>query len=49
MNCMGPTCLTMPLSSSMVKPELHGEPPQRREKAPLGMLNVMAYRGNHPV
>jgi GABA permease len=34
---------------SMVKPTHHGEPPPRREKAPLGMLNVMAYRGNHPV
>ena len=34
---------------SMVRPTPHGEPPPRREKAPLGMLNVMAYRGNHPV
>jgi hypothetical protein len=34
---------------SMVKPTHHGEPLPRREKAPLGMLNVMAYRGNHPV
>jgi hypothetical protein len=32
---------------SMVKPELHGAPPPKHEKAPLGMLNVMAYRGSH--
>ena len=33
---------------SMARPVLHGEPPRRRERAPLGMLNVMAYRGSHP-
>jgi GABA permease len=41
--------VTHVVALSMVKPDLHGEPPRRREKAPLGMLNVMAYRGNHPV
>jgi hypothetical protein len=37
------------VAMSMVKPQLHGAPPPRREKAPLSLLNVMAYRGNHPV
>jgi hypothetical protein len=37
------------VAMSMVKPTLHGAPPQRREKAPLSLLNVMAYRGNHPI
>jgi hypothetical protein len=37
------------VAMSMVKPTLHGAPPPRREKAPLSLLNVMAYRGNHPV
>lgn len=37
------------VAMSMVKPNLRGAPPPRREKAPIGLLNVMAYRGNHPV
>jgi hypothetical protein len=37
------------VAMSMVKPTLHGAPPPRREKAPLSLLNVMAYRGNHPI
>jgi hypothetical protein len=41
--------VTHVVALSMVKPTHHGEPPRRHEKAPLGMLNVMAYRGNHPV
>ena len=41
--------VTHVVALSMVKPTHHGEPPARREKAPLGMLNVMAYRGNHPI
>jgi GABA permease len=40
--------VTHVVAMSMAKPELHGEPPPRRERVPLGMLNVMAYRGNHP-
>ena len=34
---------------SMARPTPHGAPPPRREKAPLSLLNVMAYRGNHPI
>jgi hypothetical protein len=34
---------------SMLKRSHRGEPLPRRERAPIGMLNVMAYRGNHPV
>ncbi len=41
--------VTHVVALSMVKPTHHGAPLPRREKAPLGMLNVMAYRGNHPV
>ncbi len=37
------------VAMSMVKPAHRGEPLPRRERAPLGLLNVMAYRGNHPV
>jgi GABA permease len=41
--------VTHVVAMSMVKPTPRGEPPRRHEKAPLGMLNVMAYRGNHPI
>jgi hypothetical protein len=34
---------------SMLKRSHRGEPLPPRERAPIGMLNVMAYRGNHPV
>jgi hypothetical protein len=34
---------------SMVKPEHHGEPMPRRKSEAIGLLNVMAYRGNHPI
>ncbi len=40
--------VTHVVAVSMLKPELHGEPPQRHERVPLGMLNVMSYRGAHP-
>jgi hypothetical protein len=40
--------VTHVVALSMVKPELRGAPPAKREKAPLGMLNVMAYRGANP-
>jgi len=38
--------VTHVVAISMIKPELHGDPPPKHEKAPLGMLNVMAYRGS---
>jgi len=40
--------VTHVVAMSMRRPDLHGEPPARRERVPLGMLNVMAYKGNHP-
>jgi hypothetical protein len=40
--------VTHVVALSMAKPELHGEPPQKHERVPLGMLNVMSYRGAHP-
>ncbi len=40
--------VTHVVAVSMVKPVMHGEPPAPRERAPLGMLNVMAYRGARP-
>jgi hypothetical protein len=40
--------VTHVVAMSMAKPELHGEPPTRRKSEPLGLLNVMAYRGSHP-
>ena len=40
--------VTHVVAMSMAKPTLHGEPPPKRERVPLGMLNVMAYRGAHP-
>src|SRR5918994_7018022 len=33
---------------SMARPPLRGEPPPRRERAPLGLLNVTAYRSHAP-
>src|SRR5215213_2280324 len=40
--------VTHVVAVSMLKPALHGEPPQRPKREPLGMLNVMSYRGAHP-
>jgi hypothetical protein len=40
--------VTHVVAMSMAKPELHGEPPPRRKLDPMGLLNVMAYRGSHP-
>ena len=40
--------VTHVVAMSMVRPVHRGTPPERHEKAPLGMLNVMAYRGAHP-
>jgi hypothetical protein len=40
--------VTHVVAVSMAKPELHGEPPPKHERVPLGMLNVMSYRGAHP-
>ena len=40
--------VTHVVAISMARPELHGEPPAKRERVPLGMLNVMSYRGAHP-
>ena len=40
--------VTHVVAVSMVRPVHRGEPPARRERAPLGLLNVMAYRGAHP-
>ena len=34
---------------SMVKPAHRGAPLPRRKREAIGLLNVMAYRGNHPV
>ena len=40
--------VTHVVAMSMAKPVLHGEPPARRKREGLGLLNVMAYRGSHP-
>jgi hypothetical protein len=40
--------VTHVVALSMAKPELHGGPPPPRKREPLGLLNVMAYRGSHP-
>ncbi len=40
--------VTHVVALSMLKPTLRGEPLPRRERVPLGMLNVMSYRGTHP-
>jgi hypothetical protein len=40
--------VTHVVAMSMLKPTLKGEPPPRRERVPLGMLNVMSYKGAHP-
>ena len=36
------------VAERMVRTPLRATPPDRRERAPLGMLNVMGYRGAHP-
>ena len=40
--------VTHVVAMSMAKPPLHGEPPPRRKREGIGILNVMAYRGSHP-
>jgi len=40
--------VTHVVALSMARPAPHGEPLPRREREPLGLLNVMAYRGVHP-
>jgi hypothetical protein len=40
--------VTHVVAMSMAKPEVHGEPPPRRKRDVVGILNVMAYRGSHP-
>jgi hypothetical protein len=40
--------VTHVVAMSMARPALHGEPPQRRKREALGLLNVMSYRGAHP-
>jgi len=40
--------VTHVVALSMAKPVAHGSPLPPRERAPLGLLNVMSYRGSHP-
>ena len=40
--------VTHVVAVSMLKPTPQGSPLPRRERAPIGLLNVMAYRGSHP-
>ena len=40
--------VTHVVAISMVHPTPRGAPPKKREKVPLGLLNVMSYRGSHP-
>ena len=40
--------VTHVVAVSMAKPVAHGSPLPPRERAPLGLLNVMSYRGSHP-
>jgi hypothetical protein len=40
--------VTHVVAVSMVHPTPRGEPMPQRERVPLGLLNVMAYRGAHP-
>ncbi len=40
--------VTHVVAISMVRPVHRGTPPERHERVPLGMLNVMSYRGSHP-
>jgi hypothetical protein len=40
--------VTHVVALSMARPPLHGGPLPRRERAGIGLLNVMAYRGSHP-
>ena len=36
------------VAESMARTPLRATPPERRERAPLAMLNVMGYKGAHP-
>lgn len=40
--------VTHVVAMSMARPALRPEPLPRRERAGIGLLNVMAYRGSHP-
>ena len=40
--------VTHVVAMSMLRPTPRGAPLPRRERVPLGLLNVMAYRGSHP-
>jgi hypothetical protein len=40
--------VTHVVALSMVRPALRGAPLPPRKREPLGLLNVMAYRGGHP-
>ena len=41
--------VTHVVAMSMAHPAPRGAPLPRRKREPIGLLNVMAYRGNHPV
>jgi hypothetical protein len=41
--------VTHVVALSMVKPELRGAPLPDRKREGIGLLNVMAYKGSHPV
>jgi hypothetical protein len=40
--------VTHVVAMSMARPTPRGAPMPRRERVPLGLLNVMSYRGSHP-
>ncbi len=40
--------VTHVVAISMLRPAPRGAPMPRRERVPLGLLNVMSYRGAHP-
>ena len=40
--------VTHVVAMSMARPTPRGAPLPRRERVPLGLLNVMSYRGSHP-
>jgi hypothetical protein len=40
--------VTHVVAMSMARPTPRGAPMPRRERVPLGLLNVMSYRGTHP-
>jgi hypothetical protein len=40
--------VTHVVADSLARPVLHGAPMPRRERSPLDLLNVMAYRGARP-